>query len=65
MLSIKKPDSEMMEVALIENIQREDLNPMEESEAYAVLNSKYNLSHDAIARSVGKKRLQCLIPYDY
>ena len=52
-----KTDSEMMEVALIENIQREDLNPMEESEAYAVLNSKYNLSHDAIARSVGKKRV--------
>ena len=52
-----KTDSEMMEVALIENIQREDLNPMEESEAYAVLNSKYNLSHDAIAKSVGKKRV--------
>ena len=52
-----KNESEMMEVALIENIQREDLNPMEEAEAYAVLNSKYNLSHDAIAKSVGKKRV--------
>ena len=52
-----KDEREVLELALIENIQREDLNPMEESEAYAVLNSKYNLSHDAIARSVGKKRV--------
>ena len=52
-----KGEAEMMQVALIENIQREDLNPMEEAEAYAVLNSKYNLSHDAIAKSVGKKRV--------
>ena len=37
-------EAEMMEVALIENIQREDLNPIEEAEGYAVLNSKYSLS---------------------
>ena len=49
-------DAEMMEVALIENIQREDLNPIEEAEGYAVLNSKYNLSHDDIAKTIGKKR---------
>ena len=47
---------EMMEVALIENIQREDLNPIEEAEGYAVLNSKYSLSHDGIAKTIGKKR---------
>lgn len=50
-------DAEMMEMALIENIQRENLNPIEEAEAYAVLNSKYGLSQDAVARSVGKKRV--------
>ncbi len=49
-------DAEMMEMALIENIQRENLNSIEEAEAYAVLNSKYGLSQDAIAKSVGKKR---------
>lgn len=51
-----KDDSEMMEMALIENIQRENLNPLEESEAYAVLTSKFDMSHDAIAKSVGKNR---------
>ena len=49
-------EAEMMEVALIENIQREDLNPIEEAEGYAVLNSKYSLSHDSIAKTIGKKR---------
>ena len=49
-------EAEMMEVALIENIQREDLNPIEEAEGYAVLNSKYSLSHDYIAKTIGKKR---------
>ena len=49
-------ESEMMEVALIENIQREDLNAIEEAEGYAVLNSKYNLSHEDIAKTIGKKR---------
>ena len=49
-------EAEMMEVALIENIQREDLNPIEEAEGYAVLNTKYSLSHDGIAKTIGKKR---------
>lgn len=52
-----KDEAEIMEVALIENIQREDLNPLEEAEAYAVLNSKFEMSHNAIATSVGKKRV--------
>ncbi len=51
-----KNDAEMMEVALIENIQRENLNPLEESDAYALLNSKYAMSHESIAKAVGKKR---------
>ena len=49
-------DSEMMEVALIENIQREGLNSIEESEAYAVLQGKFNLSQSKIAVAVGKSR---------
>ena len=49
-------EAEMMEVALIENIQRENLNAIEEAEGYAVLNSKYDLSHEDIARTIGKKR---------
>ena len=51
-----KNNSEMMQVALIENIQREDLNAIEEAEGYAILNSKYGLSHDEIANIIGKKR---------
>jgi len=50
-------DAEIMEVALIENVQREDLNPIEEAEGYAVLNSKYSLSHDDISKAIGKKRV--------
>ncbi|MGY8751243.1 MAG: ParB/RepB/Spo0J family partition protein, partial [Fidelibacterota bacterium] len=42
-------DSEMMELALIENIQRESLNAIEESEAYAVLQGKFSLSQSKIA----------------
>tara|TARA_B100002052_G_scaffold4697_1_gene4099 strand:+ start:988 stop:1845 length:858 start_codon:yes stop_codon:yes gene_type:complete len=49
-------EAEMMEVALIENIQRENLNAIEEAEGYAVLNSKYDLSHEYIAKTIGKNR---------
>ena len=52
-----KNDAEIMEIALIENIQRQDLNALEESEAYAVLNSKFGMSHNQIAKAVGKKRV--------
>ena len=52
-----KNNSDIMEMALVENIQREDLNSIEESEAYAVLNKKYGLSHESIAKAVGKKRV--------
>ena len=52
-----KNSSDIMEMALVENIQREDLNSIEESEAYAVLNKKYGLSHESIAKAVGKKRV--------
>ena len=51
-----KNESEIMELALIENIQRENLNPVEESEAYLVLSTKYKMSHENIAKSLGKSR---------
>ena len=49
-------DAEMVEMALIENIQRENLNPIEEAEAYIYLNNRFKLSQEKIAKSVGKKR---------
>jgi len=52
-----KDDAELMEMALIENIQRENLNPIEEAEAFAVLSSKFGLSQEAVAKAVGKKRV--------
>ena len=51
-----KSDSEILELSLIENIQRQDLNPLEEANAYAVLNSEFGMSHQKIAEAVGKKR---------
>ena len=50
-------DREMMEVALIENIQREDLNPIEEARAYQLLAEKAKLTHDQISDRVGKQRV--------
>ena len=50
-------ESEMMEIALIENIQRENLNPIDEAEGYAILQSKFNRSQNDIANAVGKKRV--------
>ena len=49
-------DADMMEISLVENIQRENLNPIEEAEAFAVLKNKFKLSLDVIATAVGKKR---------
>ena len=49
-------DVEMMEYALIENIQRVDLNPIEEAEGYAILCGKYNLAQEEIAKRVGISR---------
>ena len=49
-------DAEHMEMALIENIQRENLNSIEEAEAYKILQNDFNLNQTAIAKAVGKKR---------
>ena len=43
-------DEAAIAMALIENIQREDLNPIEEAEGYAILNSEYKMSHEDIAK---------------
>ena len=48
--------AEMMELALIENIQRVDLNPIEEAEGYLVLSEKYNFTQKEIAKNVSKSR---------
>ncbi|MBP7461229.1 MAG: ParB/RepB/Spo0J family partition protein [Candidatus Delongbacteria bacterium] len=50
-------DLDMLEYALIENIQRENLNPIEEAVAYEKLNQLYGLSHEEIAIRVGKNRV--------
>jgi ParB family chromosome partitioning protein len=47
---------EILEIALIENLQREDLNPLEEAEAYQRLIQDHGLTQEAIARRVGKDR---------
>jgi len=49
-------DVDMMEMALIENLQRDNLNPLEEAEAFALLADKYELSHEEIAGNIGKSR---------
>jgi ParB family chromosome partitioning protein len=50
------PDEKILEVALVENIQREDLNPIEEAQAYRRLTEELQLSQEAVATAVGKDR---------
>lgn len=49
-------DADMLEMSIVENIQREDLNPMEEAEAYHQLMTTFNLTQDQVATRVGKSR---------
>ena len=49
-------DKEVLEIALIENIQREDLNAIEEAQAYSTLIKKLNLTQDQLAERVSKSR---------
>ncbi|NOQ45420.1 MAG: ParB/RepB/Spo0J family partition protein [Desulfobulbaceae bacterium] len=49
-------ESENLELALIENIQRHDLNPIEEATAYSKLLHEFNLTQEEVAKKVGRKR---------
>lgn len=53
---IEASDEKALELALIENLQREDLNPIEEAEGYALLQKKFNLTQENVAKQVGKAR---------
>jgi ParB family chromosome partitioning protein len=50
------PEEKLLAVALIENIQREDLNPIEEAVAYRRLSDEFHLTQEQIAEAVGKDR---------
>lgn len=50
------PENEKLELALIENLQRADLNPIEEGLAYKILMERFNLTHEEIGERVGKER---------
>jgi len=49
-------ERDRMEMALIENLQRQELNPMEEARAFRLLIDEFNLAHDELAKQVGKSR---------
>ena len=50
------PDQDALALALIENIQREDLNPLEEAQGLARLIEEFGLTHEAAAKAVGRSR---------
>ncbi len=49
-------DQQLLELALVENVQRADLSPLEAAEAYRQLTEDFGLSHEEVARRVGKQR---------
>ena len=53
---IEADDRKAMELAMIENLQREDLNPMEEAQGYKVLMEQYSMTQEETAEAVGKSR---------
>jgi ParB family chromosome partitioning protein len=53
----KVEDGEMMELSLVENIQRENLNPIEEARAFNMLVEKLSMTHEQISERVGKQRV--------
>lgn len=55
-LVLEKSESETLELALVENLQREDLNPLEESYGYLALIEEFHLTQDEVARKVGRSR---------
>lgn len=53
---VEMDDKEVLEVALIENLQREDLNPVEEARGYQRLSEEYAMTQEEISKSIGKSR---------
>src|SRR3954464_5861012 len=53
---VEVSDSDALEIAIIENVQRENLNAMEEAQGYHALSNEFKRSHDEIAKIVGKSR---------
>lgn len=53
---IEADDRKVMEIGLIENLQREDLNPVEEAKGYQVLMEEYELTQEMVAERMGKSR---------
>lgn len=49
-------DDSLLEVALVENLQREDLNPVEEAKAYKLLIERFKLTQEKVAKRVGRER---------
>ena len=49
-------ERQVMEIALIENLQREDLNPIEEAEAFERLLNEYNLTQEELSEAIGRSR---------
>lgn len=49
-------DLELLEIGIIENVQREDLNPLEEAEAYGALMTRFGRTQESLAENVGKSR---------
>jgi len=49
-------DQDMLQLALVENLQREDLKPLEEAEAYYTLMQQYGMTQEEVAAAVGKER---------
>jgi ParB family chromosome partitioning protein len=55
-LIVELSDSETMQIALIENLQREELNPLEEAGGYSELIERFNMKQEDVAKKVGKAR---------
>jgi ParB family chromosome partitioning protein len=55
-IEMQVSESEALEIALVENLQREDLTPFDEAEGYRALAERHDYTHEAIANAVGKSR---------
>ena len=58
-IQVEFTEEQMMEIAILENVQREDLNPIEEAAAYESLIQKLGYTQEKLAERVGKSREYC------